>query len=193
MLSVSVGFIPFKFALKYSWLMVIIVSDVQVYTASIFYLLMGVGIYLVRKRHARLGVPRPPFRAWHVCIVLNILAMLYVLILSWYPPAEGANGGDVSFWYASYIVTGYGIIALCAIYYFLWTWAIPHWQGYRLRQELIDLGNGAQSHRLKKVKVEDLPEWDSTHDAAGGILSSGVASDNDFSIEKTGATNIRAV
>lgn len=154
---------------------------------------MGVGVYLVRKRHARLRVPPPPFRAWHVCIILNVVAMLYVLILSWYPPAEGADGGDVSFWYASYIVTGYGIIALCAIYYFLWTWAIPHWRRYRLRQELVDLGNGAQSHRLVKVKVEDLPEWDSTHDAAGGILPSGIGSDDDVAIEKTGATNVRAV
>ena len=119
--------------------------------------------------------------------------MVYVLTLSWYPPAGGADGGDVSFWYGSYIVTGYGIILLCAIYYYLWTWAIPHLRGYRLRQEIVDLGNGAQSHRLVKVKIQDLPEWDSTHDAAGGRLSSGPGSDNDIETEKTGTTDVRAV
>ena len=168
------------------------VSDVQVYTASIFYLLMGIGIYLVRYRHKRLGIPRPSFRAWDICVIFNILVQSYVLILSWYPPTEGANGGDVSFWYATYIVTGYGIVTLCGIYYAFWTWIIPHWRGYRLRQELLDLGNGVQSHRLVKVKIQDLPEWDSTHDAAGGILNSSAGSENDARFEKSANATIRA-
>ena len=151
---------------------------------------LGVGIYLVRHRHAKLGIPRPSFRAWHIAIVLNILVQLYVIILSWYPPADGANGGDVSFWYASYIVTGYGIIVLCGIYYALWTWLIPKWRGYQLRQELIDLGNGAQSHRLVKVQTRDLPEWDSRHDAAGGIVGSGSGANSDHSFEKTNYENV---
>jgi hypothetical protein len=151
---------------------------------------MGIGIYLVRHRHKRLGIPRPSFRAWNICVIFNILVQSYVLILSWYPPDGGADGGDVSFWYATYIVTGYGVVALCAIYYALWTWIIPHWRQYRLRQELIDLGNGAQSHRLVKVKLQDLAEWDSSHDAAGEILTSPARSEHGF--EKSGTATVRA-
>lgn len=69
--------------------------------------------------------------------------------------------------YATYIVTGYGIIIACAVYYTVWIWILPRWKGYRMRQELVDLGNGAQSHRLLKIDVKDLPQWDATHDAVG--------------------------
>ena len=44
---------------------------------------------------------------------------------------------------------------------------LPRLRGYRVRQELIDLGNGAQSHRLAKVPVAELAAWDAKHDAVG--------------------------
>ena len=147
---------------------------------------MGIGLYLVRLRRRRLNLPRPTFRAWEICVVLYIMVQLYVVILSWYPPATGATGGDVSFWYGTYIVTGYGIVILCAIYYALWIWLVPRWKGYRMRQELVELDNGVLSHRLLKIDVGDLERWDATHDATGRLVNPDVQTDAYRFSEKAG-------
>lgn len=46
---------------------------------------------------------------------------------------------------------------------------IPKWRGYQLRQEVIKLANGAQTHEIKKVPNEELAEFDATHDATGRL------------------------
>lgn len=53
------------------------------------------------------------------------------------------------------------------LYYWLWVWAIPRIRGYRIRQEVLSFGAGAQSHRLTKVPVGELDVWDRTHDSTG--------------------------
>lgn len=60
----------------------------------------------------------------------------------------------------------YSLIA-CGAYYWLWAYLIPKWRGYKLRQEVIHLENGAQSNQLRKVPKEKVAEWDATHDVAG--------------------------
>ena len=67
---------------------------------------MAVGLYLVRYRRRKLGLANAGFRAWNVSVLFNIAANLFLLIMPWYPPATGPNGGDVSFWYATYVVVG---------------------------------------------------------------------------------------
>lgn len=55
---------------------------------------------------------------------------------------------------------------------------IPKLRGYRIRQEVLRLEDGAQSHKLVKVPVAKLSEWDATHDAVGRPLNdSAVRSD----------------
>ena len=133
---------------------------------------MALGIYVVRWRRKKAKLPEPEFKAWHVVILFNILIQLYLLIMPWYPPAGGQFNGDVSFWYATYAVTGIGILVACAIYYWVWVFLIPRIRGYKLRQELINLDGGAQSNRLKKIPIAELAEWDATHDAAGRLIES---------------------
>jgi hypothetical protein len=70
---------------------------------------MTVGIYLIRKRRKRLNIARSEFRAWDVAIIFSLLVNVFILVMPWYPPAGGANGGDVSFWYATYCVAGLGM------------------------------------------------------------------------------------
>ncbi len=70
---------------------------------------MASGIFVIRWRRHRLGLSRAAFRAWDVVIVFNILVSIYLLIMPWYPPSGGPFAGDVSFWYATYIVTGIGM------------------------------------------------------------------------------------
>ena len=70
---------------------------------------MAIGIYFVRRRRKQLQLERSEFQAWHIAIVFSVAINLFMLIGPWYPPATGPNGGDVSFWYATYVVTGIGM------------------------------------------------------------------------------------
>jgi len=47
-----------------------------------------------------------------------------------------------------------------------------------MRQTILEFEDGAVSHSLVKVKVEDLDEWDASHDVAGKLISSSSASED---------------
>jgi hypothetical protein len=47
-----------------------------------------------------------------------------------------------------------------------------------MRQTILEFDDGAVSHSLIKVKLEDLEEWDATHDAAGKLLVSGTTTED---------------
>lgn len=91
--------------------------------------------------------------------------------MPWYPPTGGATGGDVSFWYGTYIVVGIGILLICGLYYYIWIIWLPKLRGYKVRQEVLDLGDGAQTHVLVKIPYDQISEWDAQHDAYGRIIS----------------------
>jgi hypothetical protein len=86
------------------------VNDLSILPSAAFNLAMAVGIYIVRWRRKKANLPEPEFKAWHVVIIFNILIQLYLIIMPWYPPAGGQYAGDVSFWYATYAVTGVGML-----------------------------------------------------------------------------------
>ena len=70
---------------------------------------MAVGIYFVRHKRSKLGVGRSSFRAWDIAVIFTMIVNFFMLVGPWYPPTGGADGGDVSFWYAAYVVTGIGM------------------------------------------------------------------------------------
>ncbi|KAF2440153.1 amino acid transporter [Karstenula rhodostoma CBS 690.94] len=148
------------------------IVDLQVYPASMFTLAMAIGLLLVRRSRRRLNLPRSEFRAWDVVVYFNILVQLYLVVMPWYPPATGKYGGDVSFWYGTYIVLGIAIIAICGLYYIAWIYVLPRLWKYRVRQEVIVLEDGAQTHALVKIPLHELAEWEATHDASGRKLNS---------------------
>lgn len=169
------------------------VNDLSILPSAAFNLAVAVGIYIVRWRRKKANLPEPEFKAWHVVIIFNILIQLYLIIMPWYPPAGGQYAGDVSFWYATYAVTGVGMLVnlifvstlllvltnnsllACAIYYWLWAFLIPKWRDYSLRQELISLDDGAQSYRLRKIPNPEVSEWDEKHDVTGRLIENHVA------------------
>lgn len=82
-------------------------TDLQVYPSAFFNLALAVGLYLVRWRRSRAGLPaRGEFRAWDVVVIFNILVQLYLVVMPWYPPEGGIYAGDVSFFYATYVFVG---------------------------------------------------------------------------------------
>ncbi|TEA19676.1 High-affinity methionine permease [Colletotrichum sidae] len=162
------------------------VNDLSTIPSAAFNLAMAVGLYVVRWRRSRLNLPAPEFKAWHVVIVFNILIQCFLLIMPWYPPAGGQYAGDVSFWYATYAVTGIAIVGACGLYYWFWAFLIPKWRRYKLRQELVRFEDGAQSNQLRKVPYDEVAEWDATHDAAGRPISR-TSSGADVEVREKGA------
>jgi hypothetical protein len=71
-------------------------------------------------------------------------------------------------------------VIICVVYYYLWIYLIPYWRGYRVRQEILQLDDGANSHRLIKVPVAELDEWDRRHDPVGRQIDSAVGSSTGF-------------
>jgi amino acid transporter len=94
-----------------SWLtpVIKIVVDLAVYPGQIFYFLIAIGLIMIRQRRKALNLPRPEFRAWNIALGFTLLVDLYMLIAPWYPPTGGANGGDVSFWYGTYLAVSVGL------------------------------------------------------------------------------------
>ncbi|KAE8149928.1 amino acid permease-domain-containing protein [Aspergillus avenaceus] len=145
------------------------VVDLSIYPTNIFNLLLSTGLLLTRHRRAKLSFPKPEYRAWNLAVCFSILANLYMIVAPWYPPSTGANGGDVSFWYATYLVVGIGVITGCGVYYWVWIKVLPRFGGYVFRQTVLQLEGGAVAHRLVKVPVVQVGEWDREHDAAGRV------------------------
>lgn len=82
------------------------VVSLGTYPSGVFHLAMAVGVYLIRRRRRRAGIPDGGFRAWNVAVVFFILIQVYILAMPWWPPAGGIYAGDVSFFYATYCLVG---------------------------------------------------------------------------------------
>lgn len=42
-------------------------------------------------------------------VIFSIIVNVFLLVMPFIPPAGGPYAGDVSFWYATYAVTGIGM------------------------------------------------------------------------------------
>ncbi|OLN96833.1 High-affinity methionine permease 4 [Colletotrichum chlorophyti] len=146
------------------------VVSLKTYPDGMFHFAMAIGVYLIRTRRKRAGLGRTEFKSWHVTVIFFILLQVYILAMPWWPPRNGPYSGNVSFWYATYCVVGIAIMIVCFIYYAAWMWWVPKWRGYRIRPEILEVNeNGANTHRLVRVPLADLPRWDADHDDAGNL------------------------
>ncbi|GAM36374.1 hypothetical protein TCE0_018f05416 [Talaromyces pinophilus] len=145
------------------------VVDLAVYPGNVFNLLLVVGVVFIRRRRSHAGLPRPQYRAWDIAIAFATLTNTYMLIAPWYPPLKGAHGGDVSFWYGTYLVVGIALLLLCGVYYYVWIKVLPRVKGYELRQTVIEYENKSVVHHLVKVPKAEIARWDEEHDAEGKL------------------------
>jgi len=100
---------------------------------------------------------KSPFEVWNIVIVLWLLKCAFLLVMPWVPPEDGH--ADVSFWYATYLVVGIGLLLLCALYYYIWVVLLPRIGGYDIVEEVVELDGGARTSRLvKKYKARSLEE-----------------------------------
>ncbi|OBT56292.1 hypothetical protein VE04_04738 [Pseudogymnoascus sp. 24MN13] len=147
--------------------------DLKSYPDAVFAGCVAVGVFLIRRQRKRINAERPEFKTWDVVLLFYIAIQIILLVMPWVPPAGGINAGSVSFFYATYCFTGIGILAACGVYYWIWTHFLPRRGNYALRQTVIVLDSGAQTHKLNKVPNSELAEWDARHDVVGKEISSG--------------------
>ncbi|KDQ17199.1 hypothetical protein BOTBODRAFT_30010 [Botryobasidium botryosum FD-172 SS1] len=132
--------------------------DLASYPSLVFAFAITVGVWILRRRRQKQGLPPAPFRAWNVLLVFYALISIFLLVMPWYPPSSGRDGGDVSFWYATYCVVGIAILGICGIYYWVWIVLLPRWRGYTIEEEAVQLSDGAWTNILVRRY----------HDEAGG-------------------------
>jgi amino acid transporter len=146
------------------------VVSLKTYPEAIFHFAMAIGLYLIRIRRKRVGKTDTGFKAWDGLLIFFILLQVYILAMPWWPPAGGIYAGSVSFFYATYCLVGIAIMIVCGIYYWVWMKVLPRYGKYEMRSEVLDVDdNGANTHRLVKIPLTELEEWDATHDDAGNL------------------------
>ncbi|KKA28238.1 hypothetical protein TD95_002430 [Thielaviopsis punctulata] len=146
------------------------VVSLRTYPEAMFSLATAIGLYIVRRRQERVGQDISGFRAWHVAVVFYILQQVFLLAMPWWPPAGGVNKGSVSFFYATYCIVGIAVMLLCWVYYIMWIKYLPKWHGYAIRSEVVQVDdNGANSHRLVKVPLNEVAKWDEEHTEGGQL------------------------
>ncbi|PBL01523.1 high-affinity methionine permease [Armillaria gallica] len=126
-----------------------LIVSIQTYPARLFDLAMVTGIYWIRRRRAKAGIPRPEFRTWHIALWFSIAANIFVLVVPWLPPAKGAEPFSFPYWVPW--VTGIGILVLCFTYWVSWMHVAPWLLGYKVCEEVVQLENGELSKRFVYV------------------------------------------
>lgn len=147
------------------------VVDLQSYPSNIFLCLLVIGLFLVRYRRKKAGLPRAPFQAYTVVAVFYFLVSLFLLAAPWVTPPGGANGGDVSFWYATYCVVGIGIILICGAYYYGWAVLWPKFGKFKHVEEVVTLDDGSTYTKINRVPLDQLDRVDSENEQVESSLS----------------------
>lgn len=128
------------------------VIDLQSYPSNVFLVLLVVGLFLIRKRRAQAGLPPASFQAWNWVAYLYLCVSIFLLVAPWIPPPGGSNGGDVSFWYATYCVTGLAILGVCGLYYVWWAVVWPKLGKFQHVEVVERLNDGSVFTRIVRVK-----------------------------------------
>lgn len=132
------------------------ILDVSSYPRLIFQVAMCFGIWRLRNRRSKTGLPPSEFEAKNVYILLFLLQGLFLTLMPWVPPEPGQ--ADVSFWYATYCVVGIAILVACGIYYWLWIVLLPKLGRYEIVEEIEEQNNGARNVRLVRQYLHEETE-----------------------------------
>ncbi|KAM3498017.1 hypothetical protein MY10362_008650 [Beauveria mimosiformis] len=156
------------------------VVSLQTYPDSMFVFAMAVGVFILRRRRKKNNIPKSQFKVWDILLIFFTLIQVFILVMPWWPPKGGPYAGDVSFWYATYCVVGIGIVILCGLYYVAWMYVLPKWLGYRIRAETVTAeSETTATHRLVKVPVAEVAQWDAEHTESGELQRQGTTTDSD--------------
>ncbi|KAI5480141.1 High-affinity methionine permease [Pseudohyphozyma bogoriensis] len=127
------------------------VVDLQSYPNNVFTAMSFIGVYLIRLQRKKAGLPPAQFQAWHAAILFRVAISVLLLVMPWVPPTGGIYAGDVSFFYATYCFVGLGIMAACAVYWYIWVKLLPRYRGYKIVDKTVYEADGTSYNKLTKV------------------------------------------
>ncbi|CUA77048.1 High-affinity methionine permease [Saccharomyces cerevisiae S288c] [Rhizoctonia solani] len=125
--------------------------DLTSYPSLIFSLLIGCGVWILRRRRQQLGLPEHAYKAPNIIVFAYVLQSIILVIMPWIPPKGGSKGGDVSFFYATYCIVTVLLFLLSGVYYWVQFCALPKWMGYELVGETVSLPGGVRTLVLRKA------------------------------------------
>jgi amino acid transporter len=122
------------------------ILDVDGYPIQYTALAVSIGLLLLRTRRPDLT---RPYKAWLPLVWLRILLCLGLIVAPFIPPKDG---GDVSFFYATYALVGISIIIFAFSYWYFWIIWLPRRRGYRMDEQVEVLSDGTSITKLVHVK-----------------------------------------
>ncbi|KAF8656226.1 hypothetical protein AX16_002662 [Volvariella volvacea WC 439] len=120
--------------------------DFMSYPTLVFNSAVAIGIWRIRKRRAKEGLPKADIQVHNSLIVAYLASSVALLVLPWIPP--DSDHRDVSFWYATYCVAGIVFLLLCLLYYYLWIIFLPRLGGYEIIEVSEELSDGSRKRKL---------------------------------------------
>ncbi|CAK7900628.1 high-affinity methionine permease [[Candida] anglica] len=160
------------------------IVDIGSYSGYIFKLVLVVGLLMVRQHRKAAGLSFEGFKVPLPILIITILYEIFVIAMAFVPPTTGLIGSDVSFFYCTYALTTIGILIVCIIYYYVWAKVLPKIFNYQHRTLYYTLENGEKGHTVVKVPIDQVEDWDATHDSNGRELDVGdSSSDNIISVD----------
>ncbi|CAE6508828.1 unnamed protein product [Rhizoctonia solani] len=124
--------------------------DLSGYPGLVFALATSCGVWVLRDRRAKMGLPEHAFKAPNIVVLAYVVKSVALIVMPWIPPKGGSHGGDVDFFYATYCIVALGVMALCGVYYWVWFRVLPEWCGYEIVEETVTLPGGVKASVLKR-------------------------------------------
>ncbi|CAE6411060.1 unnamed protein product [Rhizoctonia solani] len=124
--------------------------DLSGYPGLVFALATSCGVWVLRNRRAKMGLPDHAYKASNIVVLAYVLKSIALIVMPWIPPEGGSHGGDVDFFYAMYCIVALGVMLLCVIYYWVWFRVLPQCCGYEIMEGAVTLPGGVKASMLKR-------------------------------------------
>ncbi|CAE6482681.1 unnamed protein product [Rhizoctonia solani] len=129
--------------------------DLSGYPGLVFALATSCGIWVLRSRRAKMGLPDHAYKAPNTVVLAYVVKSIALIVMPWIPPEGGSHGGDVDFFYAMYCIVALGVMLFCVIYYWVWFRILPEWCGYEMIQETVTLPGGVKVSVLRRYYKDE--------------------------------------
>ena len=141
------------------------IAEVEGYSGQLFAFALGVGLLLLRVKKPEL---KRPFRAWLPVVWLRLALCVSLLAAPFFPPRKETTDGSI--FYATYALIGFAMQVkmlpnwICLAnytsrllfgigYWYVWTIALPRYNGYKLEDEGDILSDGTTITKLVRRRL----------------------------------------
>ncbi|CAE6519961.1 unnamed protein product [Rhizoctonia solani] len=124
--------------------------DLSGYPGLVFALATSCGVWVLRNRRAKMGLPEHGYKAPNIVVLAYVVKSIALILMPWIPPKGGSHGGDVDFFYAMYCIVALAVMLFCVGYYWVWFRVLPEWCGYEIVEETVTLPGGVKTSVLRR-------------------------------------------